>query len=67
MSEQADKDAVTLNTIRRWVERTIETTVEAPPQSRSAGFRHAARSVEAIMDASDLPPGAPVVFPAADR
>ena len=66
MSEQPDKDKVTLATIRSWVEQTIAMTTEVPARSHAAGVRHAARSVKAILDAHDLPPDAPVHFPNAD-
>lgn len=66
LEERIAKDAVTLNTIRAWVERTIEMTTEAPPRSHSAGFRLGARSVKAILDVHDAPPDAPVNYPNAD-
>lgn len=52
---------VTLATMRDWAERMAA----SPGGSEHAkGFNRAVGDVLAILDSRDLPPGAPVVFPA---
>lgn len=60
-------EQVTLNTIRQWAERTIETTAEAGPRTSSGGFRQAARQVMAILDAHGRPVHEPVHMPSWDE
>jgi hypothetical protein len=60
--ETVSAEEITLNTIRRWAKRTIEITESAQPGTHSAGFRAAARDVQAILDMHGAPPDEPVTF-----
>jgi hypothetical protein len=61
-------EQITLETIRQWAKRTLETSVAAeghttPAAHRARGYEHAARTVLAILDMNGRPAHEPVTLP----